>query len=312
MQFQKQAQTPETLKKKKPLEPKLWMFNLDVCSLALPAPNFPLGKFKAFKGCRFSTSAGAFWYSVNLEPTKYKSKVGGFLTHLGVLLPLNSFTKSTGCLCLKGFRAATWLTCSWKKMWMIQGAERTQWISSWAKCKPWIPHPMLWETLAHELWQWDKIGRQGKAGGILWESRGVQPRRINWVLLLSSLLLSHLGGTTALVKIKFGNWLQRQDGLGWEESWCEHTERNKTRKVWSFLALTPFWDSHWVNFLQGQFCHQSGLQPAGAVEMPWTAFQCTELKFILLEERILNQAGLCAGSSSLGIPPLTVSIGMSW
>lgn len=41
------------------------------------------------------------------------------------------------------------------------------------------------------------------------------------------------------------------------------THRNKTREVWSFLALTPFCDSHRDNFFQGQVCHQSGLQAAG-------------------------------------------------
>lgn len=62
------------------------------------SPNSPLGKFRTFKEWKFSASAGAFLYSVNLEPvgpTKYKSEVGCFLINLGVLLPLNSFTKSS-------------------------------------------------------------------------------------------------------------------------------------------------------------------------------------------------------------------------
>lgn len=65
-----------------------------------------------------------------------------------------------------------------------------------------------------------------------------------------------------------------------------------------------------LGFSQGQLLSVTVLPPVRPAGCR-TGFECTELKFIFLKERILDQAELCAGSSSLGILSLTVSIDMS-
>lgn len=68
--------------------------------------------------------------------------------------------------------------------------------------------------LSPELQQWDEVSRQGKAGGELWASRGVQHLELIFAYFISSLLPSHLGGTTDQVKEELENVTE----TGWARS----------------------------------------------------------------------------------------------
>lgn len=143
------------------------------------------------------------------------------------------------------------------------------------------------KPLAHELWQWDGIDRQGKAREILWESRGAQHCGINWFLLFKLSFAITSWGKNRPGKKKFGNWGDRMHLV---EMRADVSTLRETRpeKCEVFLCSHPSEILTGSTSFRDSFATSQACRLQGAVEIPWSSFECTELKLILLEEWILD------------------------